>query len=595
MQCNHSLSGPFVLLDDARRYGAADARLFTGPIEIAAATALSDVPHLIERLDEWTEAGDFAAGFLTYEAGQAFEPRLSARPSPGPAGWPYGWFGRFARCQRIAAATLAEVLPDPRGAMVGAPVPDISIGDYERAITKILDHIAAGDIYQANLTFNATVQVHGHPLSLYARLRDRARAGYGGIVFTGTHWLLSFSPELFFAVQGGRIIARPMKGTAVRHADSAADADAARNLASDPKQRAENLMIVDLLRNDVSRIALPGSVQVPELFRVETYPTIHQMVSDVTAILPEATKPSTLLSTLFPCGSITGAPKIRAMQIIAETESGPRGVYTGSIGFFAPANALGLEAAFNVAIRTLMLRESDACATLGLGSGIVADSTAHDEWQECLAKGEFVRVAGVDFDLLETMRFDPHDGVLLLDRHLERMGDSARALGFIFDRHTARNMLQHATFRTDDAARVRLRLSPRGNMAVEVTPMPPAPDEPVAVALAPLPVRSDDVRLRHKTSNRAFYDDARAASGAFEVVFLDPDGHLTEGSFTNLFVPRDGVLLTPPLTLGLLPGVLRAELIANGKAREAMLTIADLTSPFFIGNALRGLIRATIS
>ncbi|MEK6542612.1 MAG: aminodeoxychorismate synthase component I [Pseudomonadota bacterium] len=590
----YNLTEPFVLLDDARCSGAADARLFTGPIEIAAAAALCDVPHLVTTIDAWTEAGDYAAGFLTYEAGQAFEPRLMANPSPGPAGWPYGWFGRFAKCQRIAAETLAALLPDPRGAMVNAPQPNISMADYERAITKILDHIAAGDIYQANLTFNATVQVHGHPLSLYARLRGSARAGYGGIVFTGTHWLLSFSPELFFSVRDRQIITRPMKGTAVRRADPIADAREVQTLTSDPKQRAENLMIVDLLRNDLSRIAVAGSVHVPTLFRVETYPTIHQMVSDVAATLPEGTKPSALLSTLFPCGSITGAPKIRAMQIIAQTEAAPRGAYTGSIGFFAPANALGLEAAFNVAIRTLMLREGDACATLGLGSGVVADSTAHDEWQECLAKGEFVRAMGANFDLIETMRFDPHDGVLLLDRHLARLGDSARALGFSFDRHAARNMLQHATFRTDEASRVRLRLSPRGNMAVEVTPMPPAPDEPVTVALAPLPVCSDDVRLSHKTSDRTFFDDAREAPGAFEVAFIDPQGHVTEGSFTTVFVPRDGVLLTPPLTLGLLPGVLRAELIASGKAREAMLTAADLTSPFFIGNALRGLIRATL-
>ncbi|MEQ1724914.1 MAG: aminodeoxychorismate synthase component I [Sphingopyxis sp.] len=586
-----TLTDPFVLLDDARRCGAADARLFSSPIDTAAATSVDGIADLVQTIDAWTGAGDFAAGFLTYEAGQAFEPRLAAQPSPGPEGWPFGWFGRFATCERIAAGALAAHFPDPRGAMVNAPQPHISYAAYDEAITAILEHIRAGDIYQANLTYNAAVRVHGHPLAFYARLRDHARAGYGGIVFTGTHWLLSFSPELFFAVRDSQIITRPMKGTAVRHADPAQDADAARNLASDPKQRAENLMIVDLLRNDLSRIAEAGSVTVPELFRVETYPTIHQMVSDVTAALPPATKPSALLSTLFPCGSITGAPKIRAMEIIAATEAAPRGAYTGSIGFFAPDG----EAAFNVAIRTLLLRDGEPCATLGLGSGIVADSTAHDEWQECLAKGEFVRVAGVDFDLIETMRFDPHDDIPLLDRHLSRLSESARALGFAFDRHAARNMLQYLTFRQTAAARIRLRLSVHGNIAVEAAPMPAAPDAPVRVAMAALPVRSDDFRLSHKTSNRAFYDDARVASGAFEVVFTTPEGRVTEGSFTNIFVSRDGMLLTPPLTLGLLPGVLRAELIASGKAREAELTVDELEDGFFIGNALRGLIGATMA
>ncbi|MEQ1509916.1 MAG: aminodeoxychorismate synthase component I [Sphingopyxis sp.] len=591
------ISKPFILLDDARTTGAADARLFTNPSEIADAACVEEVDGLLNVVDSWASSGDYCAGYLSYKAGHAFETRLAENSAPSPNDWPYGWFGRFSTCTRIAAGEVAALLPDPSGAMVNAPAPGISYAAYERAFSAIIGHIKAGDIYQANLTFNAAVQIHGHPLSLYARLRSHACAGYGGIVFTGTSWALSFSPELFFAVRGGQIITRPMKGTAARHPDPAIDRGRAQELARDAKQRAENLMIVDLLRNDLSRIAVPGSVAVPALFRVETYPTIHQMVSDVTAKLPPAITPSQLLSTLFPCGSITGAPKIRAMEIIASTEAAPRGVYTGSIGFFAPDG----EAAFNVAIRTLLIDETTPkrngghCATLGLGSGIVADSIASDEWQECLAKGEFVRVAGAYFDLIETMRFDPHDGLLLLDRHLARLGASARALGFSFDRHVARNMLQHATFLSSEAAKVRIRLSPRGNMAIEVTPAPPTPNAPVKAALASLPVRGDDVRLRHKTSDRAFYDDARMASGAFEILFIDPEGRLTEGSFTNVFVMHEGILLTPPLSLGLLPGVLRAELIASGKAREAELSAADLNGPFFIGNALRGLIRATLA
>lgn len=588
--------GPFVLLDDARDQGVA-ARLFRDPTDIRIAATPADVEPMLAVLDDWHAAGDFAAGFLSYEAGYALEPKLARvaaraegeRGAQGPL--PLGWFGRFRNCRRIDAASVTQWLPDGAGAAVGAPQPSISAGDYAAAIAAIHAHIVAGDIYQANLTFNATVAVHGHPLAIYARLRAHARAGYGGVVFTGSHWLLSLSPELFFALRGGQVIARPMKGTAARLADPAADRDAVEQLRSDPKQRAENLMIVDLLRNDLSRIAQPGSVAVPTLFRVETYPTIHQMVSDVTARIAIDQQPSAMIRALFPCGSITGAPKIRAMEIIAETEAAPRGAYTGSMGFIGPDG----EAAFNVAIRTLALPDKALCATLGLGSGVVADSSADAEWRECLAKGEFVRVAQAQFDLLETMRFEPDDGIALLDRHLARLGASAHALGFAFDRHAVRNMLQHATFHRETAARVRLRLSRRGACAIAVEDLPPQPAEPVTVTLSPRGVDSHDIRLVHKTSDRSFYDAALAASGAFETVLVDDAGRVTEGCFTSLFVERDGMLLTPPLSLGLLPGVLRAELIDTGRAREAVLHAADLSAGGYIGNALRGLIRFTLA
>ena len=583
------LRRPFVLLDDARRDGV-PARLFRDPVDYVTAHSAEEVEPLFDRLAAWQAEGAWVAGFLAYEAGHALEPRLAGMGVP-LEGWPLGWFARFATCERIAPDRVSALLPDPRGALAGRPRPTIAYADYVEAIERVLDHIRAGDIYQANFTYRAEVPVVGHPLALYARLRDAARAGYGGVVWTGSHWLLSFSPELFFSLRDGQVMARPMKGTARRGATPQDDAAAVRTLGSDAKQRAENLMIVDLLRNDLSRIAQSGSVDVPELFRVETYPTIHQLVSDVTAQTRKGTTIADMLRALFPCGSITGAPKLRAMEIIDAVEGGPRGAYTGAIGFVGPDG----EAAFNVAIRTLALRDGDSCATLGLGSGVVADSLPDQEWRECAAKGDFITVAAADFDLIETMAFDPFEGVVRLDAHLARLGDSARALGFAFDRHGIRNMLQHATFREREAARVRLRLSRDGAIAVLIEPMPAAcGDDPVAVTVAPLPVAPHDVRLRHKTSDRGFYDAARQASGAFETLFTDPEGRLTEGSFTNIFVARDGMLLTPPLALGLLPGVLRAELIAQGRAREAELTPADLNGEWYIGNALRGLIRATI-
>ena len=380
-----------------------------------------------------------------------------------------------------------------------------------------------------------------------------------------------------------------MKGTAQRGASPEEDRAAVEELASDPKQRAENLMIVDLLRNDLSRVARPGSVKVPKLFTVETYPTVHQMVSTVTAELEPGRDAVDVIRALFPCGSITGAPKLRAMEIIDELEDGPRGVYCGSIGRLRPNG----DAAFNVAIRTLTIRDGGETARLGLGSGIVADSRAPSEWRECLAKGAFV-AADRRFDLVETMRHDPHEGMVDLERHLARMKASAEALGFDFDRHGARNELQAAGFGAAHA-KMRLLLARSGAMAVEVEPLGEPPVEPVSVAVRPLPVAPGDFRLRHKTTDRAFYRDALAEAGAFEVVFTDPEGFLTEGSFTNIFVERGSQLLTPALSRGLLPGVLRQRLIEEGRAIEAHLRERDLQDGFLIGNSVRGLIRARLA
>jgi para-aminobenzoate synthetase / 4-amino-4-deoxychorismate lyase len=571
------LNAPFVLLDDCRPGGG--ARLYSDLVETIAAHAPEEVRPCLDRL-----RGIAAAGFLSYEAGHALEPKLAplARAAD-PGAPPLLWFGRF---ERVEAVDPEALLPDPAGAWAGRPRPGMARADYEAAVERLRERIYAGDIYQANLSFPAAVPVAGDPRALYAAIRGRARGGHGALVFTGTHWILSFSPELFFEMDGkGGIAARPMKGTLARSGtDDAAERAA---LAADPKQRAENLMIVDLLRNDLSRVCAPGSVTVPALYAIETYPTVHQMTSTVTGRLRPGAGPVDALAALFPCGSIAGAPKIRAMEIIAEEEKAPRSIYTGAIGRLAPDG----EAHFNVAIRTLLLRAGEGQARLGLGSGIVADSRAGEEWRECLAKGRFVATTR-RFDLIETMRFDPHDGLAELERHLARMKRSADALDFAFDRHGARNELQAATFRAGPS-KVRLLLARSGAMAIEVTPLPATP-ETAEVALAPLPVEPGDFRLRHKTSDRAFYDEARARSGAFEVLFVDPDGFLTEGSFTHLFVETEGRLRTPPRARGLLPGILRERLIEAKEAEEGELRPEDLARPFFIGNAVRGLVPARL-
>ena len=575
---------PFVLLDDARPGGT--ARLYRNPRAVVQADTPGDVAPLLQALEDAREEGQAVAGFLSYEAGRVTEGMAAA----APGALPLGWFGIFDAHEQLDADALATLLPDPAGAWIGTPEPELDYAGYAEAFDRVRRWIEAGDIYQANLTFRATAPVLGDPRALYAAIRPRAAAGHGALVWTGADWLLSFAPELFFRIEGTTVSARPMKGTTRRDPDPVRDAAAAAALAEDPKQRAENLMILDLLRNDIARVAVPGSVEVPERFVVERYPTVHQMVSSVRGILAPGSSPAQALAALFPCGSVTGAPKRRAMEVIEAVERSPRGIYTGAIGRI-DANG---DAAFNVAIRTLHLKPDAEAATLGLGSGVVADSTPAAEWRECHDKARFLTSGQRRFDLIETMAFDPHRGIPLLERHLERLKASARRLGFAFDRHAARNELQAATFRLEQPSRVRLLLSPSGAIAVEAGPLPPAPSEPVSVALVPLPVSPADFRLRQKTSDRRFYDAARQGTGCFDVAFVAPDGQVTEGSFTSIFVERDGLLHTPPLSAGLLPGVLRAELLGAGSAVEAVVRPADLAQGFYVGNAVRGLIRARL-
>ena len=578
----------FLLFDDARP-GASPARLYRHPARTIVARRLEDVRPALAALREQTRAGRHAAGFLAYEAGYALDPALAASGRQCAA--PLLWFGLFDDFETVDGARLADLLADPSGAWLGRPRPRITTASYLSAAAQVREHLFAGDFYQANLTFGCDVPLLGSPLAAYARLREAARGGWGGLVRHPDGWILSLSPEQFFTIRSGVVEARPMKGTAPRRENPDADAAEARALAGDPKQRAENLMIVDLLRNDLARIAETGSVEVPELFHVETYPTVHQLVSRVIAQLRDGLGPVDVLETIFPCGSVTGAPKISAMKHLARLEPEPRGVYTGSLGWIEP----GGDAAFNVMIRTIELAEGGAIARLGLGSGLVVDSLAADEWAECLLKGEFVSRAAETPDLIETMRFDPEEGIAELDRHLERLRSSAEALGFRFDHHGARNELQAATFGKKRASIARLLLSPTGAMAIEVKPIERLTQARVSVELRPLPVDPADPRLRFKTTDRRFYDEARRDSGGFEVVFTDPDGFITEGSFTTVFAERDGKLLTPPLSRGLLPGILRSVLIDTGRAVEADLRPENLNDGFFVGNMVRGLIPARLA
>lgn len=572
---------PFALMADEAMPGF---RLFTDLRGVVETGRTDDMAALLEAM---RGCDDWLAGGMSYEAGHGLEQRLRGRErAPGLA-----WFGRFSTMQAMPADAAMELLEGIGGAVALGPVqPQLSATAFLDSVSRVQALIASGDLYQANVTFAAHVAVAGHPAALFRRLWLATRPPLAALVHRGQgRWWISLSPELFFRMTGAQVTARPMKGTARRSADPDADAAVAAGLAADPKNRAENLMITDLIRNDLARVALPGTVRVAAPFRVERHGMVHQMTSTVTAALePGRTAPDVLVA-LFPCGSITGAPKLRAMEVIAEVEAAPRGIYCGAIGWVAPG---GSAAAFNVAIRTLAIDPAvPGVARLGLGSGIVADSVGSAEWAECLLKARFLE-ARPRQALIETMRREA-GVVAMVGRHLDRMAASAGWLGTLFDRARAERMLA-ALPAAGCVQRVRLLLAPSGALAVEAGPAPAASDRPLRVAVVPLPVPEDDWRLSHKTADRAFYDDARTASGADEVLFRRADGSLTEGSFTSLFVAREGRLLTPAGP-GLLPGVLRAELLASGQAAVTRLTTADLADGFLLGNALRGLIPARLA
>ncbi|WP_294121259.1 aminodeoxychorismate synthase component I [Sphingomonas sp.] len=580
----------WLLFDDAREGGAAP-RLYCQPVEIIVAHHLHEIERALERIRAGLRARRHAAGYLAYEAGYAFDPKLEgcARQGPGPL----LCFGLF---ENFETPDIGKLLPSPDGAYVGPVRPRISQAEYEAGVGRVRDHLFAGAYYQANLTFGCDVAVAGDPVALYARLRRSSKAGWGGVMIHDGGAIVSLSPEQFFTIRCGIIEARPMKGTAPRRPNPEADLAEAGTLSTDEKQRAENLMIVDLMRNDLARVSVPGSVEVPELFSVETYPTVHQMVSRITAQLRIECDAVDMIRTIFPCGSVTGAPKIAAIEALTRLEPEPRGAYTGSMGWIEP-NHHGEpgDASFNVLIRTLEWHHGEAKARLGLGSGLVVDSIPSDEWAECLLKGDFVRREAQEFDLIETMGFDPSEGIIELERHLDRMRNSAADLDFKFDRHAARNELQAATFGRKQRAMVRLLLSRTGAMAIQVKRYEDPDEVPVAVAVRPLPVDPSDFRLRYKTTDRRFLDEARQGERAYETIFTDPEGQLTEGSRTNIFVQRGDKLLTPPLTRGIMPGILRAKLIEEGRAEEGDLTPEDLSQGFYIGNIVRGLIPAKLA
>ncbi len=590
------LEETFVLLDNSSGRGA-PSLLFTEPTEIVSAITPEEVPAALARLEAGTTAGLYAAGFFAYELGYVLEPKIRDLLPEG-RNVPLLWFGLYRAPREMSEREVDHWLSTHTrsGSYQFTSVACAWDGaEYEQRFSAVQDKIRAGDIYQLNLTFKARFRLEGSPLTFYRDMRQRQRVAYAGIVDTGEVTVLSASPELFIEKHGRVVSTRPMKGTAPRAGTPEADADQRRVLSSDVKQRAENLMIVDLMRNDLGRIAEVGSVSVTDLFTVETYRTLHQLTSGVKATLKEEVGLADLVRAIFPPGSVIGAPKIRAMELIRDYETEPRGVYCGAIGHISPKG----EALFNVAIRTPVIFR-DGRGEMGIGSGVVYDSVGAKEYAECLLKMKFLTDPPKSFELIETLLHDAGSGYWLLERHLKRLEASAAYFGYAFDESAVRAALTDAVKgRAGERLRVRLLLAEDGKLTVTVAEQPAQkPGAVMRYVISETRLDSTNAFLFHKTTRRELYDrewqhyaDTKKAD---EVLYLNERGELAEGSRTNIFVERDGKLVTPPLSSGLLPGVLRSELLASGKAVEATLTPDDLKggNVVYVGNSVRGLVRA---
>ena len=675
----HALPQPFwagaswsgsVLLHSAQPDAHAHVSwLYSDPIDALTVEGTAGAAALLERAEAHRRAGRWIAGFIGYDAGHA----LVGLEDPPHSAETAAWLGVYRGAWRFdhlsgQATPLGSAARDghlsgtaPTGVVERNFVPPrfgafgLDAAAYRAKLARIHAYLSAGDTYQVNFTDRFEADFDGDLLELYRALIGGHPVSYGAFVNVGGDnglQIASLSPELFFRTDGHRIMAKPMKGTTTRGRDVAEDARLADALRNDPKSRAENVMIVDLLRNDLGRVCAHGSVRVPELFAVERYRTVQQMTSTVTGTLRDDVRLPDLFEALFPCGSVTGAPKRRTMQIIRELERGPRGVYTGAIGHVAPSG----DATFSVAIRTLVRapgpaggrsRNSEqrgasaaergqraggrsrtsAHLTLGAGGGIVADSDPAAEYRECALKARFATEPAEPFELIETLRWD--DGYRFLDAHLARLERSADYFGFALDPGAVRAALLGAPGRDPGVPvlRVGLRLACSGAFDVQCVPFEvqgrgaatsrwPKPGEPeprepeprepkpperspgrppLKVALADDRIDSGDPFQRHKTTNRARYavaTERARRNGLADILFLNERGELTEGAISNLFLEIGGELLTPPLDMGVLPGIYRGHLLeTDPRAREAFLTPRDLVraNRIWLCSSLRGM------
>lgn len=557
---------------------------FRRPCRLLVTHDLRQVPSLLEEAEAAAEEGLWAAGFVAYEAAPAFDPALATRP-PGPL--PLLWLGLYAPPERV------ELEPSVAGGYeLGPLVPSLPRSRFERAFREVREHIAAGDSYQVNLTFSLEGELRGDPWGLFVDLQHAQQAGYGAYLDTGRFAVAGASPELFFHRTGDRITACPMKGTAPRGADPHEDRRRARRLASSPKERAENVMVVDMIRNDLGRVARPGTVRADPLCRVERYPTVLQMTSTVTARTDATT--AALFAALFPCASITGAPKVATTEIIARLEEGPRGLYTGAVGYLAPRR----RSSWCVAIRTAVIDREAGRVSYGVGSGVVWDSRATAEHRECLLKARILSDRAPGFRLLETFLWTPDEGYFLLAEHLERLAAAADRFGFTTPERVEEQLGAFASSLAPRRSKVRLLVDREGGVELEAEELAgPVPDVPVRLGLAAEAVSSADPFLRFKTTWRRAYEKALASRpGCDDVLLWNERRELTESVWANVLLRLDGELVTPPVASGLLPGTFRRRLLAEGRVRERVVRLEELprAREILLANSVRGLRRAVL-
>jgi para-aminobenzoate synthetase/4-amino-4-deoxychorismate lyase len=555
-------------------------RLFERPLEIVTATEIGDVLPALQQIEnECTRHHRWAAGFLSYEAAPAFDPALKTQRA---GDFPLLWFGVYDSAQE---RTLDELATANGGVSDESWKPSISPEHYTRVFDELQELIRNGDAYQVNYTYRMRTRLKSDPLALFLRLAAAQLPPFGAYIDTGEWTICSASPELFFHRADDRVESRPMKGTAARGLWFEQDLEHAKRLLESDKERSENVMIVDMVRNDLGRVARPGSVRVTNLFDVERYPTVLQLTSTVAAETDAGLMD--LMRALFPAASITGAPKARTMEIIAGVECSPRRIYTGTIGFVEP----GGRSQFNVAIRTVLVNRATGEAEYGVGGGIVADSNREDEWDESRIKARTLAARPPTFDLLETLLWMPDAGYLLLGRHMKRLLQSADYFAFQADVLDIRDQLErYAASLPPSPHRVRLVVSRRGAVGMSSSPQDIEAGFP-GLALAAAPIDPSNPFLYHKTTNRTVYEEAIAARPGFQDVVLYNDrGEITESTIANLVVEIGGALVTPPISSGLLPGTLRAHLLDEGKIREKVITVQELSAgnQCYLLNSVRG-------
>lgn len=589
---------PIVLLESHNPRCSGQSFRFHGFVEEVHASSVGEVLPALEKVEEKVSQSLHAAGFITYEAATGIDPLLTTRHEQiagyeGPTRTlPLVWFGLFREREEFTPSIREEGSAPP-------PIrwhPTTSRQEYLGSIARIHEYIRAGDTYQVNFTHRLQAQLEGDPWLLYRALCQSQGAGYCAYIDTGSHLVLSASPELFFSWKDGSLITRPMKGTARRGRFWLEDEQLREGLARSVKNRAENVMIVDLMRNDLGRLAEVGSVLVESLFEVERLETVFQMTSTISARIRRDVTFLDILRALFPSGSVTGAPKIRTMQIIRELESSPRGLYTGAVGYLSP----GKEAVFNVAIRTVVTERVSGSMEFGLGGGITHDSQPLEEFQESLDKARFLYSIPKSFDLLESLLYERGQGFFLLERHLQRMERSAAFFGFQFDIHKIAMRVMASIHGLDrERYKVRLLLSRGGQIRVEFLPLTcvdPCMVEPAVIDTGE-PVDHHNVFLFNKTTNREVYEcrTAKYPEG-WHVILVNQFGEVTESSTANLVIRKLGCLYTPPLEAGLLPGTYRQELLERGLLIERAIRPGEVlqSEAVYLINSVRGWIRVEV-